>query len=123
VRRKELWDFYLTELRDLPLVLPAPPPANARHALHLFICLVDDRRTDVTRDQLLQALHTLRIGTGVHYRAVHLHDYYRRTYGDEIGRLPNAEHVSARTFSLPLSPAVSDEDAKDVERALRMVLT
>jgi dTDP-4-amino-4,6-dideoxygalactose transaminase len=121
-RRRHLWEFYLRELADLPLVLPAPTPTNQRHALHLFICLVDDTRTAVTRDELLQALHELRIGSGVHYRALHLHDYYRRTYGDQVGSFPNAEYISARTLSLPLSPAVTDADAADVIRALRMLL-
>ena len=120
-RRRALWDYYQDALRDLPLVLPAPTPANVRHALHLFTCLVDDRRTAVTRDEVLAGLHALRIGAGVHYRAVHEHRWYRETYGARTGSLPNAEWVSARTFSIPLSPAVSDADAADVVRALRAV--
>ncbi|MCP4619432.1 MAG: DegT/DnrJ/EryC1/StrS family aminotransferase, partial [Bradyrhizobium sp.] len=43
--RQKLWDFYMRELRDLPLRLPAPVRRGDRHALHLFTCLVDDRRT------------------------------------------------------------------------------
>jgi len=121
-RRRVLWDYYLRELADLPLLLPPPPAPGTRHALHLFTCLVDDRRTAVTRDQVLQRLHALRIGAGVHYRAVHEHSYYRRTFGDRIGPLPNAEFVGRRTFSIPLSPAVTDDDAADVVRALRLAL-
>ena len=121
-RRRTLWDYYQRELRDLPLVLPAPTPADTRHAHHLFTCLVDDTRTQTTRNQLLDGLHRLRIGAGVHYRAVHLHDYYRRTYGFREGDFPNAEWIGDHTFSIPLSPAVSDDDAADVVRALRVVL-
>jgi dTDP-4-amino-4,6-dideoxygalactose transaminase len=121
-RRRALWDYYRRELADLPLVLPAPWPASVRHALHLFTCLVDDTRTRVTRDQVLSRLHQLRIGAGVHYRAVHLLDYYRRAYGHREGDLPNAEWIGARTFSIPLSAAVTDEDAADVVRALRIAL-
>ncbi len=121
-RRQALWGYYLAELRDLPLILPAPVPPNVRHALHLFTCLVDDTRTRVSRDQVLAGLHALRIGSGVHYRAVHLHSYYRRTLGERTGRLPNAEWASERTLSLPLSPAVTDADAADVVRALRLLL-
>jgi dTDP-4-amino-4,6-dideoxygalactose transaminase len=120
-RRRALWTYYLHELRDLPLVLPAAAPAGSRHAHHLFTCLVDDTRTRLTRDDVLQALHRLRIGAGVHYRAVHLHEYYRRTFGFREGDFPNAEWIGARTFSIPLSAAVSDEDAADVVRALRQI--
>ena len=56
-RRRELWDYYLEALRDLPLILPAPVASNMRHALHLFTCLVDDTRTSITRDELLAGLH------------------------------------------------------------------
>ena len=121
-RRRALWDFYLDALADTPLVLPAPAATGTRHALHLFTCLVDDRQTALTRDQVLQGLHELAIGAGVHYRAVHEHRYYRNTYGERTGRLPNAEWIGARTLSIPLSAKVDDRDAADVVRALRLVL-
>jgi dTDP-4-amino-4,6-dideoxygalactose transaminase len=121
-RRQQLWDYYMKELADLPLILPTRWPAAVRPALHLFACLIDPTRTDITRDQVLTRLHELKIGAGVHYRAVHLFDYYRRTYGYKPGAFPNAESIGDRTFSIPLSGAVSDEDAADVVRALRIAL-
>ena len=120
-RRRAIWRFYEAELAGLPLQLPAPPAPGTRHALHLFTCLVDDTRTSVTRDQVLTRLHALRIGAGVHYRAVHEHPFYRARYRARTGRLPNAEWVSARTFSLPLGGAMTDGDAADVVRALRHI--
>ncbi len=122
LHRQQLWDYYLRELADLPLLLPAQPAAGTRHARHLFTCLVDDSRTNISRDQLLRRLHLLKIGCGVHYRAVHLLDYYRRTYPN-AGPFPNADFISERTFSIPLSPAVTDQDAADVVRALRQSLS
>jgi dTDP-4-amino-4,6-dideoxygalactose transaminase len=120
-RRLALWKRYEQELADLPLRLPAPPPDGTRHALHLFTCLVDDSRTSVARDEVLARLRALRIGVGVHYRAVHLHPWYRRHHGERTGTLPGAECVSARTFSLPLSAGMSDSDAADVVRAMHLV--
>lgn len=120
-RRQVLWDYYLRELADLPLILPAAPEPGTRHALHLFTCLVDPARTSVTRDQLLKRLHLLKIGCGVHYRAVHVLDYYKRTYPN-FGPFPNADFITDTTFSIPLSAAVTDQDAADVVRALRLSL-
>lgn len=121
-RRQELWTYYQAELKHLPLILPAPVPREMRHGYHLFTCLVDDRRTRMKRDQILDALYELRIGAGVHYRALHLHQYYRETYGYKEGDFPNAEFVSERTFSIPFSVALTDEDAADVVRALKEIL-
>jgi len=57
----------------------------------------------------------------VHYRPVHQHHGYRDTYGARTGRLPNAEWIGERTFSIPLSGGMSDQDAHDVVRALTQV--
>jgi dTDP-4-amino-4,6-dideoxygalactose transaminase len=121
-RRQELWTYYQAELKPLPLLLPAPVPAEMRHSYHLLTCLVDDRRTRLSRDQILEALHELRIGAGVHYRALPLHRYYRDTYGYHEGDFPHAEFIGERTFSLPFSVALTDEDAADVVRALKEIL-
>jgi dTDP-4-amino-4,6-dideoxygalactose transaminase len=105
------------------LRLPEPPAEGTRHALHLFTCLVDDARTAVARDEVLARLRALRFGAGVHYRAVHLHPWYHRHHGERTGTLPGTEWVSARTFSLPLSAGMSDDDAADVVRAVRLVFS
>ena len=120
-RRRALWDLYQRELARLPLHLPAPPAAGTRHALHLYTCWIDDTRTALKRDDVMMRLHDLRIGTGVHYRPVHQHQWYRDTFGARTGRLPNAEWIGERTFSIPLSGGMSDEDAHDVVRALGQV--
>lgn len=120
-RRQELWDYYLAELADLPLMLPQSASVEHTHALHLFSCLVDPESTEVTRDEVLAAMHGLKIGTGVHYTALHKHPFYEEHFPPQSGDLPNAEFIGERTFSIPLSMAVSREDAGDVVRALRLI--
>lgn len=114
-RRELIWQQYDEAFADLDLERPAPS-GDMRHARHLYTILVEDR------DIVMHDLHRLNIGTGVHYRPVHLHDYYRRRYGYEPGMLPNAEWIGDHTLSLPLSPAMSGQDVQDVIDAVRMVL-
>lgn len=121
-RRKEIWDFYKNELKDLPLILPPEPAPNTKHAYHLFTILVDTNKTSLTRDELIQKLHLLKIGTGVHYIALHLQPYYQKTYGYKRGDFPNAEFISDRTLSIPFSAKLSDEDVTDVVNALKQSL-
>ncbi len=121
-RRKEIWDFYKNELKDLPIILPPEPAPNTKHAYHLFTILVDTNRTSVTRDELIQKLHLLKIGTGVHYIALHLQPYYQKTYGYKRGDFPNAEFISDRTLSIPFSAKLSDDDVVDVVNALKQSL-
>lgn len=121
-RREELWRFYDESLADLPLTLPAPAGEGCRHARHLYTVLVDPTRAGMDRDAVRHKLRELNIGTGLHYIALNLHTFYRQRFGTHEGQFPNAEFISDRTLSLPLSARVTDEDARDVVEALRTVL-
>jgi dTDP-4-amino-4,6-dideoxygalactose transaminase len=120
--RAELWERYDALLAELPLETPPPPDPGTRHARHLYqVLLAPD--APLTRDQLLDGLTERRIGTGVHYRGVHLHPYYRDKYGLRGEDFPVATEISDRTVSLPLSPKVTESDQDDVVAALTELLT
>jgi dTDP-4-amino-4,6-dideoxygalactose transaminase len=121
-RRLAIWQRYMRELADLPLGLPAPLPADSRHALHLFILQVDRARCGVSRDDMLMALHRQNIGTGVHYRAVPSLRVYRERFGWKPEAWPNAHAIGERTLSLPLSARLTDDDVTDVIAAVRHAL-
>ncbi len=121
-RREEIWGRYDEAFADLPLRTPAAAQPGTRHARHLYTILLDLERLSRTRDEVLLDLHRQNIGTGVHYRALHLHPYYRDTGGYKLGDFPSAEWVSDRTVSLPLSPKLTDEDIEDVIHAVRSTL-
>jgi dTDP-4-amino-4,6-dideoxygalactose transaminase len=119
-RRAELWERYDELLGDLPVTTPPAAAPGTRHARHLYQVLVESGGP--SRDEVLDALTRQRIGAGVHYRAVHLHPYYRDRYGLEPGDFPVASDISDRTLSLPLSPRVTEADQDDVVEALRSAL-
>jgi dTDP-4-amino-4,6-dideoxygalactose transaminase len=62
------------------------------------------------------------IGTGIHFRSLSLHPYYRDAFPSPPGTLPVAESVSERLLSLPLYPRMSPSDVDDVLEALRRVI-
>jgi len=121
-RRVEIWSRYDEAFADLPVFLPPPEEEGTRHARHLYTLLLDIDRLRVGRDEVQAALHELRIGTGIHYRALHLHRYYRERWDLQPGDCPNAAWISDRTVSLPLSPKLTDSDVDDVVDAVRRVL-
>jgi dTDP-4-amino-4,6-dideoxygalactose transaminase len=116
-RRAKLWSRYDDLLVGLPVHTPPPADPDTRHARHLYQLTLDPD-APLTRDELLDRLTARRIGTGVHYRGVHLHPFYRDTYGLTPEQFPVATAISEGTLSLPLSPKVSDADQDDVVGAL-----
>ncbi len=122
-RRKEIWETYQESFGDLPLILPIQPSSDQKHAYHLYTPLLDLGRVRCSRDEFLQALHKENIGAGIHYVALHLHPFYQKNFGYRVGEFPNAEFISHRTFSLPFSAKLTDQDVEDVVQAVRRILT
>ncbi len=122
-RRNEIWQQYDEAFGDLPCILPAPEEPNTRHARHLYTLLLDIDQAPVGRDEMIERLRAYGIGTGVHYRGVHLHQFYRDRFDLVPEDFPNATWIGARTLSLPLSAKLSDADVERVIDGVRSVLS
>jgi dTDP-4-amino-4,6-dideoxygalactose transaminase len=113
-RRRQLSSLYRTRLSGIPeIVLPSSPP-GVTDADHLFVIALGVEHLRIDRDHFAQALRLENIGSGIHYRGLHLQPYYRDRYGLRPEDLPVATSVSERVLSLPLFPAMSDEDVLTV---------
>jgi dTDP-4-amino-4,6-dideoxygalactose transaminase len=120
--RARIWINYDEAFAELPVTTPAPAEAGTRHARHLYQLLISDESTR-TRDELLDFLAANGIGVGVHYRAVHLHEYYAKRFGFAPDQFPVARDMSDRTLSIPLSPGLTAEDQADVIKAVTLGVT
>lgn len=119
--RRELAMLYREELAEIPEIRPlADPDYDFRHAWHLFVVRVDSPK--LTRDEFMTALKGENIGTGLHFRCVHLQHYYREVMGFRAGMLPNTEYNSDHICSLPLFPGMTPDDVHDVVAAIKRVL-
>jgi dTDP-4-amino-4,6-dideoxygalactose transaminase len=122
LRRNELWRQYQEAFADLPVHLPVADAPDIRHARHLYTMIAHEAECGKSRDEILNRLAQMKIGTGVHYTAVHLHPYYRNRFGFTKGSFPNAEWIGEGTLSLPLSAKLTDGDVEDVIDAVRSVI-
>lgn len=120
--RKKIWEKYNQAFAELPCVTPADPEPDTKHAYHLYTPLIDIDKICRRRDWILNALTAENIGVGVHYMPVHLHPFYRKTFGWKEGDFPNAEWIGERTISLPLSAALDNKDVEDVVNAFCKIL-
>jgi dTDP-4-amino-4,6-dideoxygalactose transaminase len=122
-RRRTIWKRYDDAFADLPLELPpAPAEEFGRSSFHLYSPLLDTDRVPFDRDTLRENLRQKGVGTGVHFTALHLHAYYRQRFGYRGGDFPNAEEIGSRTFSLPLSPRLRDDQVDRIIDAVRLLL-
>jgi len=121
-KRKNIWEQYNEAFKELPCSTPPASDPETKHAYHLYTLLIDIEKIKKNRDWVLEALIAENIGTGVHYIPVHLHPYYRKTFGWQKGDFPNAEWIGERTISLPLSARLNKKDIDDVIASIQKIL-
>jgi len=118
--RASQFALYDEAVADLDGVEPLARDERDTHALHLYVVRIDPDRAGATRDEYQRALRDENIATSIHFLAVHRLSYYRERFPGQP-RLPIAERGGSEVLSLPLSPAHSDDDIRDVVAALRRV--
>jgi perosamine synthetase len=108
-RRRRIAERYTRLLRDDDAFDLPVEPRGLTHAWHLYVLRLRPGVLRIGRDELIDLLRDRGIGTSVHFQPLHLHSFYRRTFGYRPGDFPNTERESARALSLPLYPGLADE--------------
>jgi perosamine synthetase len=117
--RQAIARFYFEALAELSqLELPADSPERV-HAWHLYPIRLQLRELSVDRDSMLEALRCLGVHCSVHWRPLHLHPYYAKTFGWTPSQFPAASSVWLRLVSLPLFPGMRQEEQECVVGAVR----
>ena len=116
-RRRELARLYFPALAGLPLDLPPADFVNGNW--HMFQVLLPERLAD-QRGEVIRLMREAGFALGVHYPAIHLMTLYRQQA--LTAPLPHTESVGARILTLPLFPAMADDDVGRVAGALGRVL-
>jgi perosamine synthetase len=88
---------------------------------HLYVVQLDFFRIGRSRSEVMLELKRQGVGSQVLYIPVHLQPWYRRTFRYTAGKCPYAEDYYKRALSLPLFPAMTDDDVRTViEAVLRL---
>jgi perosamine synthetase len=120
-RRESIADRYFAELADVAeLELPLRP-IDRLHSWHLFPVALRLERLAIDRDAFKARLAEAGIGTGVHWRPLHLHEYYRDEFGWRPEHLPVASREWLRRLSLPIFPAMTDDELAHVVESVKSV--
>jgi dTDP-4-amino-4,6-dideoxygalactose transaminase len=120
-RRRELVGRYFDDFADYRgAVLPAR--GDAGHSWHMFQLLIDFRTRNTTRAAFQKAMAARGIGIGVHYPCIPGLAYYRDKGYEAERDYPVAARVGRETVTLPLFPAMQDEDVARVCTEIRAEL-
>ncbi len=114
--RHRLRDQYDHLLEPLPVIRPRQL-AKCHSSLHLYPIQIDSRHVSVSRRAVFEQLRQAGIGVNVHYIPVHMQPWYQKM-GFSPGDFPEAESYYRNAISLPLFPAMTDEEQVKVVSVL-----
>lgn len=120
--REKYWKRYNNAFCRMEEIIIPKEEKDITHARHLYTILIKPELLKITRDDFLMLLTKENIGSGVHFTALHLHAFYKKKFGYKRGNFPNAEFISDRTISLPLSAGLREEDVENVISAIMKIL-
>jgi dTDP-4-amino-4,6-dideoxygalactose transaminase len=117
-RRRAIAERYNAAFADEPaLQIPHDRP-DCQHAWHLYMLRLNLDQLTIDRAHFIEALKGRNIGSSVHFIPLHLHPYYRDTYGYQPEDFPVAYREFQREVSLPIYSKMSDQDVQDVVEAV-----
>ena len=121
-KRKKYAKLYKDAFSKINEIIIPDTIGAVKHAWHLFIILLDIDKLKITRDEFVDLMKQENIGTGIHFVSLHMHEYYKKTFGFKKGDYPNAAYVSDRIVSLPLYPKMNVNDLIDVVNAAKKII-
>lgn len=121
-RRLEISKMYTKKFKNIDEIIIPPIENNTIHSWHLYPIQIKTELLKIDRNEFIEALKAENIGTSVHFIPIHLHPYYQKTFGFKIGDFSIAESIYNREISLPIYPRMTDDDVRDVIRAVERII-
>jgi dTDP-4-amino-4,6-dideoxygalactose transaminase len=114
-------EMYNRAFADMDEVELPPDDPQSRHAWHLYILRLNLDTLRVDRKEFIEELRKRQIGASVHFIPIPLHPYFKRL---PLARrpCPRTLELYPRIVSLPLYPAMTEEQVDYVARMVREVL-
>ena len=122
-KRAILADYYSELLGDIDELILPTQHLDRIHSWHLYVIRLCLDRLTIDRAEFISELKNAGIGTSVHWMPLHMHPYYRETYGYRPDDLPVAARVYKELVSLPLYPDMTEEDVQFVAYSIREIIS
>jgi dTDP-4-amino-4,6-dideoxygalactose transaminase len=118
-RRREIVSQYNAAFANIPFITTPYEVKDIDSCFHLYVLQIDFERLGKSRKQIIEELKEKGIGAQVHYIPVNSQPYYTEKTGVySPNDFPVAESYYDRCLSIPLYPAMKDEDIEYVIRVI-----
>jgi len=121
-RRREISNSYTKALSNIEGLVTPEEQIGSYSSWHIYPIRLDNAKLQANKLDIFKALRSENIGVNVHFIPVHLHPYYRKTFGYVGGEYPLAESAYQNLLTLPLFHSMNNQDVQDVISAINKVI-
>ena len=121
-QKKKIVEIYNESFEKISGINPPVVRKNVEHAWHLYPITIEESKIGINRNQFIEELKKLNIGTSVHFIPIHMHRYYKEKFGFKDNDFPIASDVYKKILSLPLFSKMTENDAYDVINAIKIII-
>jgi perosamine synthetase len=119
--RKKIAKIYDYAFEDVPEIRTPVWSDSVKHAWHLYVIQLRFERLRIGRSEFIQALKKEGVGASVHFIPLHLHPFYRDTFGYKPHDFPAASAAFERIISLPIYPRMTEGNVESVIAAVKKI--
>ena len=113
--------FYAQQFADIPWIKTPRIPNHYRHGWQSYVLLIDENKSPVSRNVMMEYLQQQGIATRPGTHAVHMLDYYVKTYGIKPDDFPNAKMADQKSMAIPLHNMMVEDDFMYVVEKIKSV--
>lgn len=119
--RKEIVTKYEEAFSNMPEIILQKEIPESDTCRHLYLIRLNLEKLRCSRREFFDAMAGENVQCQIHYVPVYWFPYYRKL-GYELGLCPRAEEIYKGIMSIPLYPAMMDQDVSDVIHAVKKVV-
>jgi dTDP-4-amino-4,6-dideoxygalactose transaminase len=120
IEERRKWAIYYTqELADVPWLRTPLVPVGYRHGWQAYVCYIDESRSPMPRNEIMEILHAKGISTRPGTHAVHMLGLYRSRFDLRPDDFPAAYDCHRYSMAIPLHNRMMAGDYEYVVNAIK----
>lgn len=120
IEERNKWaSFYSSELSGIDWLSMPTYQQGYRHGWQSFVTLVDEKKSPMTRNQMMEKLQEKGVSTRPGTHAVHMLSYYRNKYKHKASDFPGAALANDCSMAIPLHNRMSPKDYQYVVNVIK----
>ncbi len=120
IKERQRWaDFYTKQFENIPWLRTPSVPKGYSHGWQTYVCYVDESKSPMPRNRIMEMLYAKGIHTRPGTHAVHMLGLYKERFGVQPDDFPVARDCDRYTIAIPLHNRMTREDYEFVVRTFK----